>query len=46
VHYLAVPLGSWWALAIGFLVAVAWSGVLLVVRLRAMKRRSASQAAP
>jgi len=46
VHFLAVPLGSWLALLVGILVAVAWSGILLLVRLRAMKRPSASQAAP
>jgi uncharacterized membrane protein (GlpM family) len=38
VHYAAGPLGSWWALAIGGLVAIAWSGVLLLVRRRAMKQ--------
>ena len=46
VHFLAVPLGSWLALLVGILVAVAWSGILLLVRLRAMKRLSVSQAAP
>jgi len=44
VHYLAEPLGSWWALAIGLLVAVGWSGLLLLVRVMASRR--ASQAAP
>jgi hypothetical protein len=34
VHYLAQPLGSWWALAIGLGVSVAWSGMLLLVRRR------------
>src|SRR5262249_14426041 len=34
VHYLAEPLGSWWALAIGLCVAMAWSGMLLLVRRR------------
>ena len=35
VHYLAEPVGSWWALAIGLLVSVAWSGALLAnARLR------------
>ena len=38
VHYLAEPLGSWLALAIGLGVAVGWSGLLLLVRLRAMRR--------
>jgi len=32
VHYLAEPLGSWWALAIGLCVAVAWSGMLMLMR--------------
>ncbi len=44
VHFLAEPLGSWWALVIGLFVAVAWSGVLLFVRARTTGR--ASQAAP
>jgi uncharacterized membrane protein (GlpM family) len=38
VHYLAQPLGSWWALAIGMLVAVGWSGLLLLVRMRPLRR--------
>jgi uncharacterized membrane protein (GlpM family) len=32
VHYLAEPLGVWWALVIGLGVAVAWSGMLMLVR--------------
>jgi len=32
VHYLAEPLGTWWALVIGLAVAVAWSGMLVVAR--------------
>jgi len=32
VHYLAEPLGSWAALAIGFSVCMAWSGLLWVIR--------------
>ncbi len=32
VHYLAELLGSWWALAIGLCVAMAWSGMLMLVR--------------
>jgi hypothetical protein len=32
VHYLAEPLGSWWALLIGLGISVAWSGMLLIVR--------------
>jgi uncharacterized membrane protein (GlpM family) len=27
VHYLAEPLGAWWALAIGLCIAIAWSGM-------------------
>jgi len=38
VHYLAEPLGSWWALAIGLVVAVGWSGMLLLVRVWATRR--------
>jgi uncharacterized membrane protein (GlpM family) len=38
VHYLAEPLGAWPALAIGLGVAVAWSGMLLVVRSGLLKR--------
>jgi uncharacterized membrane protein (GlpM family) len=38
VHYLAEPLGSWAALAIGLGVAVGWSGLLLLVRLWTMRR--------
>jgi uncharacterized membrane protein (GlpM family) len=34
VHYLAEPLGSWQALAVGLGVSVAWSGMLLLVRRR------------
>jgi uncharacterized membrane protein (GlpM family) len=44
VHCLAEPLGSWLALLIGLAVAVAWSGLLLLVRVQAMRR--ASPAAP
>jgi uncharacterized membrane protein (GlpM family) len=44
VHYTAEPLGSWWALAIGLSVSVAWSGILLLARLRTMRR--AAQASP
>lgn len=44
VHYLAEPLGSWWALAIGLLISIAWSGVLWAVR--AWAKPPASPAAP
>ena len=39
VHYLAEPLGAWWALVIGLGVAVAWSGMLVVVRTIARQAR-------
>lgn len=29
VHYLARPIGSWWALVAGFSVSAAWNGILL-----------------
>jgi hypothetical protein len=35
VHYLAEPLGSWWALAIGLGVSIAWSGMLMLMRRKA-----------
>jgi uncharacterized membrane protein (GlpM family) len=38
VHYLAEPLGSWWALVIGVGVAMAWSGMLMAVRSKRMAR--------
>jgi hypothetical protein len=38
VHYTATPLGSWAALAIGLSVCIAWSGMLMLMRLRTMKR--------
>jgi uncharacterized membrane protein (GlpM family) len=34
LHYLAEPLGSWWGLAIGMSVCIAWNGVLWVLRTR------------
>ena len=34
VHYLAVPLGSWWALAAGLGICVGWSGLLWTIRAR------------
>jgi uncharacterized membrane protein (GlpM family) len=40
VHYLAEPLGSWLALIVGLLVCIAWSGMLLLIRLRIMRRAS------
>jgi hypothetical protein len=38
VHYTAEPLGVWWSYAIGLSVCVAWSGILVLLRLRATKR--------
>jgi hypothetical protein len=32
VHYLAEPLGSWWALLVGLGISAAWSGMRLLVR--------------
>jgi hypothetical protein len=32
VHYLAEPLGSWWALLVGLCISSAWSGMLVMVR--------------
>jgi hypothetical protein len=49
VHYLVAPIGVWPALAGGLFVSLAWSGLLLMLRLRQQKRRrtiSASPAAP
>jgi hypothetical protein len=40
VHYLAERLGSLLALIVGLLVCIAWSGMLLVVRLQIMRRAS------
>jgi uncharacterized membrane protein (GlpM family) len=34
VHFLVEPLGSWWALAIGISISVAWNGLLWSVRWR------------
>jgi hypothetical protein len=38
VHYLAEPLGSWWALGIGLCISVAWSGMLMLVRSKRVAR--------
>ena len=49
VHYLVAPIGVWPALAAGLVVSLAWSGVLLMLRLRRQKRQraiSASATAP
>jgi uncharacterized membrane protein (GlpM family) len=45
VHYLAAPLGSWWALVIGLLVCIAWSGLLWIIRASKIRILS-SRAAP
>ncbi len=34
VHFLAEPIGSWWALTVGLAVCVAWSGLLWLIRTR------------
>jgi hypothetical protein len=49
VHYLVAPIGAWPALAVGLVVSLAWSGLLLMLRLRQQKRKqaiSASAASP
>jgi uncharacterized membrane protein (GlpM family) len=46
VHYTAEPLGSWWALVIGILVPIAWSGVLLLFRIQETKRAKAASPSP
>src|SRR5581483_1198932 len=51
VHYTAIPLGAWWAFAIGLCVCIAWSGALMLLRTRKMKREAlkvtaAPQASP
>jgi uncharacterized membrane protein (GlpM family) len=38
VHYTAVPLGSWWAFVVGLSICIAWSGGLMLLRMRKMKR--------
>jgi hypothetical protein len=32
VHYLAQPLGSWWALLVGLAICVAWNAMLWIVK--------------
>ena len=38
VHYLAEPLGSWWALFCRLCISIAWSGMLMAVRSKRMAR--------
>ena len=42
VHYLVAPLGVWWALVVGLVVCVAWSGGLLLIRMQMQKRSALS----
>src|SRR5215469_17329172 len=37
VHYLAEPLGAWSALAVGLCISIAWSGMLMLARSRAVR---------
>jgi len=46
MHYLVVPVGVWWALAIGLAVCAAWSGMLWLVRVWARRPSSPSPTAP
>jgi uncharacterized membrane protein (GlpM family) len=43
-HYLVAPVGVWWALALGFAVCAAWSGLLWLIR--AKPKRGSSPVAP
>jgi uncharacterized membrane protein (GlpM family) len=38
VHYVAEPFGSWWGLAIGILVSIGWSGILMLARMGTLRR--------
>jgi hypothetical protein len=40
VHFLAEPLGAWWAISAGITVSVAWSAMLLLIRVSATRRAS------
>ena len=46
VHYLVAPIGVWPALAVGLAVSLAWSSLLLVLRLRQQRRQQAISASP
>jgi hypothetical protein len=39
VHYLAEPIGVWWAFAAGLAIAMAWSGGLWLLRRARMRTR-------
>jgi uncharacterized membrane protein (GlpM family) len=41
VHFLAEPLGAWWALLLGLAVSAAWSGLLWLFRARAISPSAA-----
>jgi len=40
VHYLVAPVGVWGAFALGLMVCIGWSGLLYLIRMRAMRRAS------
>jgi hypothetical protein len=46
VHYTAIPLGSWWAFAVGLCVCVAWSSMLMLLRLRKTSREAPKAISP
>ena len=46
VHYLVAPIGVWPALAVGLVASLAWSGLLLTLRLRQQRRQQAISASP
>jgi uncharacterized membrane protein (GlpM family) len=46
LHYLAEPVGSWWALAAALAVCCVWSGLLWVIRARKRLAVTPSQPSP
>jgi len=46
VHYLVAPIGVWPALAVGLVVCLAWSGLLLAIRVRQQRRSEAISSSP
>lgn len=46
VHYLVAPIGVWPALAVGVVVCSAWSGALLLIRMRTQKRLTVTSSSP